>query len=83
MVCCSVRSSRRRERESSGNQPTEVVASSSEAVPQRQFYTSVECSDVQPAATVSEDVNHTMRRYSGADHRDFRVSSGGPQVGIH
>jgi len=64
----SVRSSRHREPESTVTSRSQLVANSTQSVtPQRQFCTSVEPSDIQPAPTASRNVSRNMRRYSGAE----------------
>ena len=81
MVCCSVRSRRHRELDSSASQSSRVVTSSIQSAPQRQLCTAVDWTNVHPAPTGFHDVNRYMSRYSGVEYtaggqRDL-MSAGG------
>lgn len=82
MFCCSVRSSRSRELDSSASPSSQVVAISTRSVPLRQFCTSVKTSDIQPTSATTHDVNHsTQHRHSrtkvmdGGSRSDYVTSS--------
>ena len=83
MMCCSVRSTRQRELDSSASQSVRVVASSTQSVPQRQFCTSVQWPDVKPASAVTRDVDRSMHRYTGGEYTaggDQQIAGNGQTV---
>ena len=72
LCVCSVRSSRHSELDSSVRPSGQVAASAARPIPQRQFCTSIDRSDIQPASTTSRDAAHAAPRYDVA-----KVATGG------